>query len=173
MSSREQHPVDDVRWVDPSTLHANGYNPNHVFPPEMALLRLSILEDGWTQPVVVNAETSEIIDGFHRWTLASRDPEVRAASGGLVPVVLVRPRDRASQQMATVRHNRARGSHGVVAMGEIVRSIREAGVGDDELRARLGMEQEEIDRLADLRPSTEQVGKDSFGRGWVPVPTRE
>ena len=30
----------------------NTYNPNSVAPPEMKLLYLSILEDGYTQPIV-------------------------------------------------------------------------------------------------------------------------
>lgn len=145
------HPISDVRWLDPNALHANNYNPNRVFKPELELLKISILEDGWTQPVVVNPDTMEVIDGFHRWTLSRTDPDIQRVSNGLVPVVFTKPSDRSSQQMATIRHNRARGSHGIVRMGEIVRELKEAGVGDAEIRRRLGMEQEEIDRLADFR----------------------
>lgn len=163
-----KHPLTDVRWIDPKLLHSNDYNPNRVFPPEMRLLKQSILEDGWTQPVVANAETMEIIDGFHRWTLASKDPDIQRVSDGLVPVVFVIPRDRGAQQMATIRHNRARGAHGIVAMGKIVRELRESGLPDEEIRTRLGMEQEEIERLADFTPSPDRVGQESFGKGWVP-----
>lgn len=166
-SSPPKHPVDAVRWVDPSTLHANDYNPNRVFPPEMELLKISIIEDGWTQPVVARAD-GEVVDGFHRWTLAKLDPDIRAKSGGLVPVVFIAPGDRASQMMATVRHNRARGAHGVLKMADIVRQLQAAGVADDEITRRLGMEQEEIDRLADARGNADLVGKDSFGKGWIP-----
>lgn len=176
-----QHPISRVRWVYPETLRANAYNPNHVFPAEKALLKQSLIEKGWTAAILVvpdedpsgeAAPGGEIIDGFHRWSLGSSDPEVRALSAGLVPVVYWQPPDLASQQAATVQLNRARGSHGIVAMGELVRSMREQGLGDEEIRTRMGMEQEEIDRLAELRPSTEQVGRESFGRGWVPTPTR-
>lgn len=163
------HPISAVEWRDPSEFHSNAYNPNKVFPPEMALLKRSILEDGWTQPIVVNAETLEIIDGFHRWTLGSRDPDVMAASDGKVPVVFVTPVDEASQRMSTVRHNRARGKHGITAMSDIIRELKDRGLGDKEIRERLGMEQEEIDRLYDFRKSTKRVGQESFGKGWVPV----
>ena len=33
---------------------------------------------------------------------------------------------------------------------------------------KLGMEAEELERLADMRGSPEKAGKDSYGRGWVP-----
>lgn len=163
-----KHPLDAVRWVDPTTLHANDYNPNKVFPPEMELLKTSILEDGWTQPIVA-LESGEVVDGFHRWTLGRTDPDIRAKSGGLVPVVFIAPKDRASQMMSTVRHNRARGAHGVLRMSDIVRAIQASGLTDEEIQRRLGMEQEEIDRLVDARGNAEAVGKDSFGKGWVPV----
>lgn len=112
---------------------------------------------------------SEIVDGFHRWTLASHDAAVRDASDGMCPVVRTQPKTAADAKAATVRHNRARGQHGILRMGEIVRSMRADGMSDDDICAKLGMEDEELERLADERPSPERVGKDSFGRGWVPV----
>lgn len=163
-----EHPIGNVRWVDPATLTANDYNPNHVFPPELRLLKTSILESGWTQPVVVTPEMV-IIDGFHRWTLASTDDDIKAVSNGLVPIVVSKPLDEATRVMATVRHNRARGSHGIVAMGKIVRGLIDEGLSEKEICQRLGMEAEEVERLADFRPSTERVGQESFGKGWVPV----
>jgi hypothetical protein len=36
-------PVDYVRWVPNETVQGNAYNPNVVAPPEMELLRLSIV----------------------------------------------------------------------------------------------------------------------------------
>lgn len=164
------HPIANVRWVDPDTLHANDYNPNHVFGPELKLLKLSILEDGWTQPVVIR-EGGQIVDGFHRWTLARTDAAVRKASGGKVPVVVLPARSEADLVASTVRHNRARGQHGVLKMGDIVRSLRdEHGQSDADIKRKLGMDREELTRLADQRGAPELMGKDSFGKGWVPVP---
>lgn len=166
--SSDKQPLSDVQWVDPNTLKANAYNPNTVFGPEMELLRISIIEDGWTQPIVARAD-GEIVDGFHRWTLGRTDDEVRALTGGLVPVVRLAPSDVASQMMSTVRHNRARGKHGVLAMGRIVAGLRGEGVDDKEIQRRLQMEAEELDRLGETKSSPELIGKDSFGRGWVPA----
>lgn len=166
-----RHPLNEVKWVDPRTLRSNTYNPNRVFTPEMELLKISIMEDGWTQPIVIRPD-GEIVDGFHRWTLGSNDPQIMEASDGLVPVVVLEDADKAHQMMSTVRHNRARGNHGVLKMADIVTGLRELGVSDEDIQRRLGMEFEEVERLGDHRSSPELSGMDSFGRGWVPTPER-
>ena len=115
-------PLSLLRWVPVSYLRRNEYNPNHVAPPELELLKLSILEDGWTQPIVV-FERSEtelvIVDGEHRSGVAA-DETIAARTGGLVPVVPIRGKTEADLMIATVRHNRARGEHGVIPMANIV-----------------------------------------------------
>lgn len=168
---RRAHPLDVVEWVDPALLSANGYNPNRVFTPEMQLLKQSIMEEGWTQPIVVRPD-NVIVDGFHRWTLGSHDPEIRAISGGLVPVVRVsEAKTSADHMIATIRHNRARGVHGILAMSDIVQQLKADGLSDAEISSRLGMEQEEIDRLAEVKGSPDLAGRDSFGKGWAPKPS--
>lgn len=169
MSVKDQ-PISRVQWIDPVRLYSNDYNPNRVFKAEMRLLKESILSSGWTQPIVARPD-GEIVDGFHRWTLGSTDKDISALTGGLVPVVfLAADTSREEQMMATVRHNRARGQHGVLKMGAIVRELVQRGVDQVEIQKRLGMEREEVERLSDLRSSPERVGKDSFGKGWVPDP---
>ena len=117
-------PIDAVEWVARDTLTSNGYNPNHVARPELKLLKLSIMADGWTQPIVAR-EDGQIVDGFHRWTI-SADPEISALTNGLVPVVRLRPALEMADQMAsTIRHNRARGQHGVIPMADIVTSLKD------------------------------------------------
>ena len=124
-TKRQKMPLDNLQWVDREQLQPNHYNPNAVAPPEMALLRTSIIEDGWTQPIVVNPDMT-IVDGFHRWT-CSGHPAIHKLTGGLVPVVILEPVDHEHQQMSTIRHNRARGRHGVLEMGRIVKELLGAG----------------------------------------------
>lgn len=160
-------PLSSVEWVLAEELTSNTYNPNHVAPPELRLLKVSLLADGWTQPIVANLE-NEIIDGFHRWTLALKDSEVIDLTGGYVPVVrLDRPLH--ERMASTVRHNRARGKHGVDPMARIVRVLHdEYDLTDDEIGDVMGMEREEVERLLDRGQMTKRAAGDEFAKGWVP-----
>lgn len=164
----EHQPVGRVTWVHRDELHANDYNPNHVPTPELKLLKLSILEDGWTQPIVVR-EDHEIVDGFHRWTI-SGDPDVFALTYGMVPVVYLRPGvSETHQRMSTVRHNRARGVHHVVKMADIVAGlIAEQGLPDEEVQRRLGMDREEVKRLKARGDMIAHFQDAAFNNGWTP-----
>jgi ParB-like chromosome segregation protein Spo0J len=162
----DNQPLQTIEWVDPAILRANSYNPNHVAPTEMALLKVSILEDGWTQPIVVRAD-NEIVDGFHRFTLATTDEDVMALTDGYVPVVRLTVGDMAHQRMSTIRHNRARGSHIVSRMGEIVRALLDEGLSPEEIAIRLGMEDEEVERLADTAGMTVRGAAEGFNKGWT------
>jgi ParB-like chromosome segregation protein Spo0J len=167
--SRESQPINRVQWVPRDRLHANDYNPNHVAKPELKLLATSILEDGWTQPIVAYPDGT-IVDGFHRWTVAGWK-EVAALTGGAVPVVFL-DRARSHRMLSTIRHNRARGVHGVVPMAKIVQSLKDThGMSDEEIEQRLGMEPEEIDRLYDRAPQPEKISREkpAFSKAWVPT----
>ncbi len=168
--ARRPQPLDTVQWVDPETLEPNSYNPNTVAPPELELLKESILADGWTQPIVTTPG-NEIVDGFHRWTLGLRDPEVRALTEGLVPRVVTTRTAEQERMAATIRHNRARGAHGVVLMAQIVRRMKDdLGLTDEEVSRQLGMELEEVDRLYDRAGMSTRGSRkaEEFSKGWVP-----
>lgn len=168
MAGTDAQPISSVVWRDRSELHANDYNPNHVYPAELELLKISILEDGWTQPIVINPDM-EIVDGFHRWTVSGHK-ELLEKFGGQVPTVMTSPRDMESQKMATIRHNRARGQHRVLDMAKIVQSLVEEGVSQQEIMSRLKMEEEEVIRLC-LRvgiPKTALIQDSEFSTAWEP-----
>lgn len=168
MAGRNHQPVDTVKWVHRDTLKPNHYNPNSVAPPELELLAISIQEDGWTQPIVVNPDMT-IVDGFHRWTVSGQ-LDVYRLTGGMVPVVVITPPDMSSQMMATVRHNRARGIHGVLKMADIVERMLKDGLKVSEICDRLQMEKEEVFRLANRKgiPQTALVKNAAWSESWVP-----
>jgi len=165
---RRPQPLDKVEWVSRDSVKPNAYNPNHVPPPELRLLRISILQDGWTQPVVVHRATMTVVDGEHRWTVGG-DPEVAAMTDGKIPVVFVEG-DEAARMMSTIRHNRARGEHLILPMGDIVNALLKHGHDKSDVCFLLQMEDEEIERLTDRAGMTEKMGRGTseFNQGWVP-----
>jgi ParB-like chromosome segregation protein Spo0J len=172
----ENQPVSHVRWVPVEDLSANDWNPNIQAPPELKLLKLSILENGWTQPIVSRVHDGgsrlEIVDGYHR-SVVGRDPQVAAMTGGLVPVVDLPETDDATARMSTVRHNRARGTHHVLKMADIVAALIGMGVDVAEVGRRLGMDEEEVDRLADRGNMLKRAAAAEFGNGWTVGPATD
>lgn len=163
-------PVANVRWVPRERVDANDYNPNRVAPPELRLLATSIIEDGWTQPIVAGTrgDRYEVVDGFHRWSVSER-PDVYDLTDGLVPVVPLDV-DPAHQRMSTIRHNRARGTHHVVRMADIVGQLVASGLPPAEVAGRLGMDGEEVRRLLDRGNMLERGRAAGLGEAWKPAP---
>jgi ParB-like chromosome segregation protein Spo0J len=164
----DQQPISAVQWLPREQLSANSWNPNKQAPPEHRLLKTSILENGWTQPIVARdyGDRLEVVDGYHRW-LTAADPDVAALTGGLVPVVVLPQCDPVLARLATVRHNRARGTHHVLGMADIVADLLELGLSPEEIGQRLEMDDEEVDRLADRGLMTKRHGVGGFNNGWT------
>jgi len=137
-------PCTAVRLVPASRLLANDYNPNKVATPEMELLRHSIAEDGFTQPIVTyyddELDLYLIVDGFHRWTILTRE-----FGCDMVPVVVVE-KDVKERIASTIRHNTT-GKHKVDLVAVLVEKLLNLGWSDDEIAVHLGMESEEVYRL--------------------------
>lgn len=163
-------PVDNVRWVPLEEVCANDYNPNSVAPPEMELLRLSIAADGYTQPIVTNMEEAEyiVVDGFHRNRVGRECDEVRDRLGGYLPVVQIRSgqADRSNRMASTIRHNRARGKHQVEAMSEIVLELKRRNWSDKKIGTELGMDPDEVLRLAQITGLAEAFADREFSEAW-------
>ena len=94
MTEKEyKSPVYNVKSVPVEKVRANSYNPNHVAPPEMKLLELSIWEDGYTMPCVCyyikGEDIYELVDGFHRYTVLKTSKRIYEREKGLLPVVVI------------------------------------------------------------------------------------
>ena len=141
-------PLSSLQWVDRDTLRANDYNPNRVSEENLQLLIQSIQTNGWTLPIVVRPDYT-IIDGFHRWTVAGREP-LKTLLGNKVPVVIVAHTDEAEDMYGTITHNRARGTHLLEPMKAIVKKLINDGKTTKEICKQLGMRPEEVFRLSDF-----------------------
>jgi ParB-like chromosome segregation protein Spo0J len=166
-------PVDFVRWVPQDDVRANDYNPNSVAPPEMELLRLSIMSDGYTQPIVTNDEDGAkiVIDGFHRNRVGRECEDVRERVHGYLPVVQIRDEQtgRPDRIASTIRHNRARGKHQVNAMSDIVLELKRRNWSDEKIGRELGMDPDEVLRLAQITGLAEAFADRDFSRAWEAV----
>ncbi len=163
-------PVDFVEWVSGETVEANDYNPNSVAPPEMELLRLSVMADGFTQPIVANDEDGVrvVVDGFHRNRVGKECPDVAERIHGYLPVVQIQGTrtDRSDRMASTIRHNRARGKHQVVAMSEIVLELKRRNWSDAKIGKELGMDPDEVLRLAQITGLAEAFKDRDFSEAW-------
>jgi ParB-like chromosome segregation protein Spo0J len=166
-------PVDFVRWVKADDVRANDYNPNSVAPPEMELLRLSIMADGYTQPIVTMADPEgiQVIDGFHRNRVGKECEDVQARVHGYLPVVEIRDdrTDKGDRIASTIRHNRARGKHQVIAMSDIVMDLKRRNWSDEKIGRELGMDPDEVLRLAQITGLAEAFADRDFSEAWEAV----
>lgn len=165
-------PVDFVKWVKCDNVVANDYNPNKVAPPEMKLLELSIINDGYTQPIVTwsNAEKgkTEVIDGFHRNRVGKESKVVSQKLKGYLPVVDIRTEQSGKNDRiaSTIRHNRARGKHQVDAMSEIVIELKNRNWRNARIAKELGMDEEEVLRLCQISGLEHLFSDNDFSRAW-------
>ncbi len=163
-------PVDLVRWVKVEDVHANDYNPNKVAPPEMELLRISIANDGYTQPVVtwMSDEGREVIDGFHRSRVCREYDEINNRVYGYLPVVTIRHEqsNKNDRIASTIRHNRARGKHQIDAMSEIVLELKNRNWRNARIARELGMDEEEVLRLCQISGLEDLFTDNDFSNAW-------
>jgi len=163
-----QEPIDYVRWVPADKVQANAYNPNIVASPEMELLYQSIKLDGYTQPIVVYELPDgkyEIVDGFHRNRVGKERKDINKRIHGYLPVTVIdKPLD--ERMGSTIRHNRARGTHQIRGMSDIVLELAREGWTDDEICKKLGMELDEVIRLKQITGLKEAFANHEFSKSW-------
>lgn len=207
-----------VEWVSHDEVKPNRYNPNRMTWHERMLLRQSMLEDGWTQPVVTLPDGT-IVDGEQRWTVAGQElapsdvqkiidkmetrqseghdisesilwrlheskerleaaieqgfePTLASITGGKIPITRLDLGDDAHKIISTIRHNRARGMHQIDAMADLTQDLVQLGLDFDDLETRLGMDNEEIERMLksadDILSLMEDELQGEYSQSWSP-----
>jgi ParB/RepB/Spo0J family partition protein len=143
-------------------LKPNPWNPNKVARPEMELLKISIRKSGFCFPLVVMKENEDsymIVDGFHRHLVAKEFGMEK------VPVVVL---DESIDEYmnATIRFNRAKGTHQIIDMSKLVLDLVRLGKTDEEIATNLGMDSDEVLRLKQISGLKEAfIGKE-FSKSW-------
>jgi ParB/RepB/Spo0J family partition protein len=151
-----------VEYVSPSELKPNDYNPNRQTEDEFQMLKASMREDGFTQPILC-MQNGTIVDGEHRWRAAQE------LGYEEVPVVRVSMTE-AQRRIATMRHNRARGQDDTAAVAELMLDLEKLGALDWAQEALL-LSDEEVRRLVAM---SDTVAEDlsrghEFSQAWEPV----
>lgn len=158
-------PVLNVKLISINKIIANDYNPNKVASPELKLLELSITEDGFTQPLVCYYDKKKdnyiLIDGFHRYYVAKNRLSLTE-----VPVTVIN-RSLENRMASTIRHNRARGTHGIRKMELIVQKLVASNWSDEEIAMKLGMDIEEVFRFKQVSGLKEAFSNHEFSRSWI------
>lgn len=161
----KKSPVYNVKAVPVDQIYANEYNPNIVAPPEMKLLELSIWEDGFTMPCVCYYDRSKehyiLVDGFHRYSVLKTSKRIYERENGMLPVVVI-DKDISNRMSSTIRHNRARGTHNIELMCQIVAELDKAGMSDQWIMRNIGMDRDELLRLKQISGLADLFANESF-----------
>jgi ParB-like chromosome segregation protein Spo0J len=162
-------PVYNVIPVHIDKVVANDYNPNSVAPPEMELLATSIREDGYTQPVVTYYDSDNdqyiVVDGFHRYLTLKNNKDISKRENNFLPVVVI-DKSMGDRMASTIRHNRARGSHNIDLMSNIVSELVEMGKGDRWICKHIGMSPDELLRLKQVTGVAALFANRDFSDSW-------
>lgn len=169
-SPMNENPIDLVLWVKNEIVFANDYNPNSVAPPEMKLLEHSIREDGYTQPIVTwNTEDKyQVVDGFHRNRIGKETEDIKNNIYNHLPITIIRENktDKGSRISSTIRHNRARGTHSIDGMAQIVLDLTKRNWSKEKISKELGMDSDEVLRLSQITGLAEMFSDREFSEAW-------
>lgn len=151
----------EVVYAPIGSITPNEYNPNRQNSHDFDLLLKSMREDGFTQPIVVQRNTNQIVDGEHRWRAA------RELGLENIPVVYV---DMTPEQMriATLRHNRARGSEDIELAASVLKDLQELGAIEWAADS-LNMDDAELDKLLNDFSAPEDLAGEEFSEAWAPT----
>ena len=165
-------PVYEIYRIPIEKIRTNDYNPNKVAPVELKLLEHSILSDGYTMPIVCyyveSEDYYEIVDGYHRYLVMKNSEEIFRREDGNLPVAII---DKPINERiaSTIRHNRARGTHSVDSMVEIVQKLVESGLSDQWIMKNIGMDRDELLRLKQVSGIASLFAEREFSSSWEEI----
>lgn len=168
MNNKITFPVLNVKLVPREKIVANSYNPNHVAKDKLDLLKQSIIDNGFCFPIMViydkDRDLYVIVDGFHRFLLCSEDH----LDISMVPVVELE-HDISQRMIATIQFNKAKGVHAVDLDADIVLSLVEQGMTDEDISIHLGIDLDTVYRYRQVAGIADVFGSVDFSPSWEMV----
>ena len=136
------------------------------------ILEQSILADGYTMPIVCyyvkEKDYYEIVDGYHRYLVMRQSKEIAEREKNHLPVTVI-DKPITERIASTIRYNRARGTHSVDCMVEIVQKLVESGLSDQWIMKNIGMDKDELLRLKQISGLASLFAEESFSTAWEEV----
>lgn len=187
-----------IEYVPIESIHPNTYNPNRQSEHEFTMLVRSIEEDGFTQPVLVaqcdqgHGCEGVIVDGEHRWRAVQALARIRAYAASIgkpiaelteaereqgtqaplpegTDIAVVKlPMGEAQAKIATLRHNRARGSEDIELATDVLRDLEKLGALEWAADS-LDLSDSELQRLLEDIPAPEALAGEEFTEAWQPA----
>lgn len=158
-------PCMTVLLVARDLVRANTYNPNHVSPDKMELLRQSIVDNGFCFPIVTihdhDAAAFVVVDGFHRYLISGPNWLDMAH----VPIVVL-PHGPAKRMTATWQFNKARGVHQVDLDADLIRALIQQGVSEEEVSKKLGVDLDTVHRYKQLTGMAALFQRANYAMSW-------
>lgn len=152
-----------IEVVPIDSLRPNNWNPNRQTPDEFEKLKRSIVENGFSQPIVVMMD-GEIIDGYHRWKACKELGFTKIA-------VIKSDLDEFQKKLATIQFNEARGNEDMELLGKMMKDFEALGMGDI-VRDQLSLDPEGFQRLVEYEGTVlDQFPGEEPGKAWEPQPT--
>ncbi|EGO9937608.1 TPA: IbrB-like domain-containing protein [Enterococcus faecium] len=165
-------PVYNVHRIPIEKIYANDYNPNKVASVELKLLEQSILADGYTMPIVCyyleEKDRYEIVDGYHRYLVMKESNEIAERENHHLPVSII-DKPITERIASTIRHNRARGTHSIDHMVDIVKKLVDSGLSDQWIIKNLGMDKDEVLRLKQISGIASLFKESKFSEAWEDI----
>ena len=98
--------------------------------------------------------------GFHRYRCAKEYFHLKQ-----IPIVTI-DKDLENRMASTIRHNRARGTHQIIDMSNIVITLTQNGWTEANISKHLGMELDEVIRLKQITGLKEVFSNHTFSKSW-------
>jgi ParB-like chromosome segregation protein Spo0J len=157
-----------IEYVSAAALTPNDYNPNRQTEHQFTLLKSSILEDGFTDPIKVVDRDGQvvIVDGEHRWRAVRELHEEGKLADDVLAIVRL-PQNEAQAKIATLRHNRARGQEDIGLATDVLRDLERLDALDWAADS-LDMSDAELQRLLADIPAPDDLAAEQFTEAWVP-----
>lgn len=158
-------PCLDVKMVARDMVVANNYNPNHVSPDKMELLKQSIIDNGFCYAIVTiwDADLMKYVavDGGHRRIIC----EPKWLDIDPIPIIVLE-HDISQRMAATIQFNKARGVHQCDLDAEVIRALVEQGLSDNEISTHIGIDEETIMRYKQLTGIAELFKNADYSTSW-------